>query len=83
MEEFIENLSVDEEAFMLFKEKAVKKGIFKEEPLSQMRVKYYDRYIKPTIEMSFKTNRSASKMTSLTNDRSTLSHYIPLRDLLR
>lgn len=63
VENFIENLSMDRQAFLAFKEQAIKKGIIGNESLPKLHHSYYNKYIKPVNESSLRTSHNASKMS--------------------
>ena len=65
---FLETLQNNKEAMTLFKEEAIRRGIYKETPLPIVHHTYYSKYIKPSIDgknsaMS-KTNFSQNKSVS-------------------
>ena len=43
-------ISTNKEAFEMFREEAVKKGLFKEDPLPKVHHRYYNKYIRPSVE---------------------------------
>lgn len=91
MTSFITDLKSNRTAFNLFKEEAIKKGIYKNSPLSRMHLDYYDKYIKfktnkeDTIQDDFEDNLYpvSKKVTWKVNPvNKSFDNYIPLKDLL-
>ena len=72
---FLTTLTENKEAFDMFKEEAIKKGIIKPVPLPQLHHKYYNKYIR--IEQDHQRKANQARMNN------SMDKYIPLRDLLK
>ena len=75
--QFIRDIKRDPSQYEIFKDVAIKKGLLKIEPLTQMQHKYYRDYIRPNFVPSSTRNDPFSNIDG------TAESYIPLRDLLK
>ncbi|CDW75780.1 UNKNOWN [Stylonychia lemnae] len=81
---FINNISQDKDAFGLFKEQAIRRGILKEDSLPKLHHNYYNKYIRPNNEQSTARTFADYARKDFTKSQDKLNQsFVPIRDLLR